>query len=193
MAFFLVAVSAPAKVRAALKDIGWAGEFVSAVLPPPLPVVRIPSKAYWLTQNWSARERFWFHHASQGTATFPVPYDWFVSLERAELSMFSTPKLLSDGDYLIRFGFIPSPRKPDISASDFGYSEDASNTQTMAEPEQFKDYPENPDGLPVGFAKLEGGAEPATGYRRSLSPSAWLHLCRLPYGTNPLPRRQHSL
>ncbi|WP_319798180.1 di-heme-cytochrome C peroxidase [Nitrobacter sp.] len=161
--FFLVAVFAPEKVRAALKDIGWAGETVSAILPPPLPAAQVSSKAYWLKQNWSARERFWFHHASQGTATFPVPYDWFVSLERAELAILSTPRLLSDGDYLIRFGFIPSPRRLDSSASDFGYSKDASNTQTSAEPEQFKDYPENPDGLPVGFAKLEGGIEPSTG------------------------------
>lgn len=161
--FFLVAVFAPEKVRATLKDIGRAGETVSAILPPPLPAAQMPSKAYWLKQNWSARERFWFHHASQGTATFPVPYDWFVSLERAELAVFSTPKLLSDGDYLIRFGFIPSPRKPDSSASDFGYSKDSLNASSAAEPEQFKNYPENPDGLPVGFARLESGVEPATG------------------------------
>ena len=108
---------------------------MSAVLPPPLPVAQKPSKAYWLTQNWSARQRFsGSTPESQGTATFPVPYDWFVSLERAELSIFSEPKLLSDEDYLIRFGFILSPRKLDSSASDFGYREDASTSQATANP-----------------------------------------------------------
>jgi hypothetical protein len=162
-ALYAAAVYAPDKVRAALKDIGALGEFVSAALPPPLPDAKQPSKAYWLTQNWSARERFWFHHESQGTATFPIPYDWFVSLDQADLSIFSRPGLLADPDYLVRFGFIPSPRKLDGSVTDFGYRDGASTTQVTADPEQFKDYPENPDGLPVGFAKLEAGTDPATG------------------------------
>src|SRR5882724_6168266 len=96
LAILAAVVYAPDKVRAVLKDAGWVGEFVSAVLPPPLPVARPASKAYWLTQNWSARQRFWFHHETQGTATFPVPYDWFVSLEQTELSIFSKPALLID-------------------------------------------------------------------------------------------------
>jgi hypothetical protein len=161
LAILAAVVYAPDKVRAVLKDAGWVGEFVSAVLPPPLPVAKRPSKAYWLTQNWSARQRFWFHHETQGTATFPVPYDWFVSLEQAELSIFSKPALLIDENYLNRFGFIPSPRKLDGSASDFGYRE--APTTPQVEWEQFKDFPENPDGLPVGFAKLPAGLEPASG------------------------------
>ena len=47
--------------------------------------------AYWLDQNWSTGDRHWFHHASQGTATFPVPYSWFVALEQAGLHLFSRP------------------------------------------------------------------------------------------------------
>ena len=46
---------------------------LAQLLPPPLPE-RAPTKAtYWLDQNWSTEDRHWFHHASQGTATFPVP------------------------------------------------------------------------------------------------------------------------
>lgn len=162
-ALYGVAVYAPDLLRTALKGAGWLGDFVSAALPPPLPDAKQPSKAYWLAQNWSARERYWFHHESQGTATFPVPYDWFVSLDQAQLTILSKPGLLSDPDYLVRFGFIPSPRKLDGSVSDFGYRDGASTTQVAAEPEQFKDYPENPDGLPVGFAKLAAGTDPVTG------------------------------
>lgn len=158
------AIYAPDKVRAALKDIGWAGDLVSAVLPPPLPAATRPERAYWLSQNWTARDRFWFHHTTQGTATFPVPYDWFVSLERPELSLFRKPGLLKDRDYLSRFGFIPSPPKLDSNAAQFGYREDLpSTTRADAEPDRFKNYPENPDELPVGFAKLPVGDDPTTG------------------------------
>ena len=49
---------------------------IGKLMPPALPA-RVPVKAaYWLDQNWSTQDRFWFHHATQGTATFPVPYSW---------------------------------------------------------------------------------------------------------------------
>src|SRR5215475_6253764 len=55
---------------------------IAQLLPPPLPK-RAPLKAaYWLDQNWSTEDRHWFHHVTQGAATFPVPYDWFVALEQ---------------------------------------------------------------------------------------------------------------
>ena len=76
------------------------------------PCRRLPetTAAYWLEQNWSLEDRYWFHHASQGTATFPVPYDWFMALEQPTLHLFSGAGMLKDSAYLERFGFIPSPQ-----------------------------------------------------------------------------------
>ena len=98
---------------------------LAQLLPPVLPD-RAPVKAaYWLDQNWSTEDRHWFHHASQGTATFPVPYAWFVALEQPGLHLFSQPGLLKDSDYLERFGFLPSPksvRADEASLRRFGYA-----------------------------------------------------------------------
>jgi hypothetical protein len=89
--------------------------------------------AVWLDQNWTAEQRQWFHHASQGTATFGIPYEWFVALEQPRLSLFGTD-LLKDEAYLAQFGFIASPR-----------------------------HAYNPDGLPVGFARGGAMVDPVTG------------------------------
>ena len=91
---------------------------------PSLPKNPPITEARWLDQNWSDDERFWFHHASQGTSTLPVPYDWFVALEQPNLSLFGDPGLLKDSDYLRRFGFIPSPRSLDADKAtlrEYGY------------------------------------------------------------------------
>ena len=64
-------------------------------------------KAVWLDQNWSEKDRDWYHHAGQGTLTFGIPYEWFVALEQPVLSIFSAG-LLSDPAYLDRYGFIPN-------------------------------------------------------------------------------------
>ena len=64
-------------------------------------------KAVWLEQNWSVKNRDWFHHANQGTLTFSIPYEWFVALEQPVLSIFAAG-LLSDPTYLDRYGFIPN-------------------------------------------------------------------------------------
>lgn len=63
---------------------------------------------HWLDQNWGAEQRNWFHHASQGTMTFHVPYEWFMALEQPTLGLFNVG-LVSDPAYLSRFGFIRSP------------------------------------------------------------------------------------
>lgn len=102
----------------------------------------------WLEQNWSDDERFWFHHVSQGTSTLPVPYTWFLALEQPELSPLSTPSLLSDSEYLRRYGFIPSPKQVGSGAG----SQDKHLT-----------FYGNPDGLPVGFSKLPASQDPVTG------------------------------
>src|SRR4051795_3580085 len=61
--------------------------------------VRLPEypavqKTRWLEQNWKD-QREWVHHADQGTATFHVPYEWFMALEQPVLSLTSVG-LLSD-------------------------------------------------------------------------------------------------
>ncbi len=139
-------------------------------LPPPLPD-RAPAKtAVWLDQNWSTEDRHWFHHASQGTATFQVPYDWFVALEQPGLHLVSWPGLLSDSAYLQRFGFLPSPKTvhtDETSLHRFGYST-SSNTPPVPPPPASiaalqPTAVENFDGLPVGFARLVSVTDPGSG------------------------------
>jgi mono/diheme cytochrome c family protein len=91
--------------------------------PPQIPVYAASSRSLWLDQGWAPDERDWFHHVSQGTVTLPIPYAWFIALERPVPSLRS-PGLFSDPQFLDRFGFIPSP----LSAN-------------------------NPGALPVGFSR----------------------------------------
>jgi len=104
-----------------------AASFASALPPPKAHAGQVS-----LDQQWTPEQRTWFHHASQGTATFGIPYEWFMALPAAEL--YSTG-WLSDRGYLARFGFIPS------EASE----------------------PDNPDGLPIGFARGAQQVDPRTG------------------------------
>jgi hypothetical protein len=53
-----------------------------------------------------------------------LPYKWFLALEQPKIKLFKTVPKFSDTAYLARFGFLP-----DVTS------------------------PQNPDGLPVGFAK----------------------------------------
>lgn len=106
---------------AAFAGLGLSGCDIPKV--PDLPEYAEPRKIVWLDQSWTPQERQWYHHANQGTATLPIPYAWFLALERPEFSILETG-LLRDDDYLSRFGFLPSPRSPD-----------------------------NPDGLPIGFTR----------------------------------------
>jgi hypothetical protein len=146
---------------------------VAQLLPPALPDRASTKAAYWLDQNWTTEDRHWFHHASQGTATFPVPYAWFVALEQPGIHLLSQPGLLRESDYLERFGFLPSPksvRADEASLRRFGYlgSSDATSAPppapAPASVSGLRPTPvENFDGLPVGFARLTGVANPATG------------------------------
>jgi hypothetical protein len=135
------------------------------LLPPPLPDPAPIKKARWLDQNWSTADRHWFHHASQGTATFPVPYDWFVALEQPRIQLFGQPGMLKDSDYLERFGFLPSPKSvhaDEMSLRRFGYLGSPSDTPAPASVPGLPAV-ENFDGLPVGFARLTGVTNPGTG------------------------------
>jgi hypothetical protein len=138
-------------------------------LPPPLPKLAPIKEAHWLDQNWSTADRHWFHHANQGTATFPVPYAWFLALEQPGIHLFTQPGMLADSAYLERFGFIPSPKSVDVdqaTLSRFGYSPspDAKTETTAAPVAGLQPTPvENFDGLPVGFARMAGATDPGTG------------------------------
>jgi hypothetical protein len=145
--------------------------FIAQFLAPSLPQRVVAREAYWLEQNWSLEDRHWFHHVSQGTATFPVPYSWFMALEQPRLHFFSRPGLLHDGAHLERFGFIPSPQTintDDTTLRRFGYANVYDTTKPA--PARLWDPPvkwetpvENVDGLPVGFARMTGVPDPATG------------------------------
>src|SRR5262245_56721760 len=120
------------------KVIVWSGTAVAAVmllivllidvfkvgnisLPPAVSVSVTPLDQGW-ESGWDVGQSQWFHHADQGTRI--LNYEWFMALERPELSIFSKTGKFSDPEYLQRFGFIAS--SPDKEM--------------------------NPDGLPVGFA-----------------------------------------
>ena len=57
----------------------------------------------WLEQNWTARQREWFHHADQGTQTVSVPLEWLEALQQPYLFHGGS---FTDPAYLDRFGFI---------------------------------------------------------------------------------------
>ncbi len=153
MAAIAVAAFAPQTAKAVLEKAGGDGTTIAGFLPPTLPEATEVKEAHWLDQSWSDRERFWFHHTSQGTATLPVPYDWFLELERPELSPFAAPGRLADTAYLQRYGFTPSPPLPKELAPD---------AATEVERYRITGYPDNRDGLPVGFARMEPGSDPTT-------------------------------
>lgn len=118
------------------------------VFVPDIPHIPPVKEVRWLDQGLSTDERFWFHHVSQGTSTLPVPYSWFLALEQPELSPLSTPGLLSDSEYLRRYGFIPSSKQV--------------GNGTASQDKHLTFYG-NPDGLPVGFSKLPATQDPVTG------------------------------
>jgi cytochrome c5 len=160
----LVAVAEfPSQIRAMLPQKG----ILAQLLPPPLPQLPETTAAFWLEQNWSLKDRHWFHHASQGTATFPVPYSWFVALEQPRLRIFSRPGMMKDSAYLERFGFIPSPQSIHTDVTTlrrFGYANVYETTQASDWSSKWTSA-ENVDGLPVGFARMTGVVDPATGRR----------------------------
>lgn len=132
-----------------------------ALFPPALPDRPPVNETVWLDQNWSNEARFWFHHASQGTSTIPVPYAWFVALEQPSIHLFSDPPLLTDPAYMARLGFISSPRSADYAAAKAqGYTRNAGTLTVAYDPTRFGG---NPDGLPVGFARTDSYVDPSTG------------------------------
>ena len=142
---------------------------LAQLMPPSLPELAPVKSAHWLDQNWSTEDRHWFHHASQGTATFPVPYAWFLALEQPGLYLFTSPGRLADPHYLERMGFIPSPKTVRADAETlrrFGYvntpgvkTEPAPATVAGLRPTPVENF----DGLPVGFSRMTPVINPGTG------------------------------
>jgi len=143
---------------------------LAALLPPTTAEPPSIKEAHWLDQDWSLEDRHWFHHVSQGTMTFPVPYDWFVALEQPGIHLFTRPGLFKDSAYLERFGFLPSPKTIHTSKATlqhYGYYAGSAKTdpapETLTAPKLTPTPVENFDGLPVGFARMTGAKNPATG------------------------------
>ena len=138
-----------------------ASKALDKFLPPDLPEYTLPEQGRWLDQNWSAENRFWFHHTSQGTSTLPLPYNWFVALEQPRFWLTGDPPMFKNSEYLGRFGFIPSPKSLEIEnprLADFGYSPEimeAYSDRNLAY--DAVKFTGNDDGLPVGFARLNTG------------------------------------
>jgi len=162
-----VAIAAIVVVAEFPNQLGTIVPPLAQFLPPPLPVLAPTKKAHWLDQNWTTEDRHWFHHASQGTATFPVPYSWFVALEQPGILLFTEPGLMKDSDYLERFGFLPSPKTihaDEATLSRFGYPVSYDAPPIQPSDAGLEPTPaENFDGLPVGFARLSGAKNPGTG------------------------------
>ncbi|MET0529481.1 MAG: di-heme-cytochrome C peroxidase [Microvirga sp.] len=137
---------------------------IGRILPPALPPARPTTESHWLDQNWTARQRHWFHHATQGTVTFPVPYKWFLALEQPRIELFGAPSLLSDENYLRRFGFITSPKSLE-DGKRYGFRIAKAGAE-IADPTPPKGVSDNEAGLPVGFARLPASAaDPITGHK----------------------------
>ena len=99
-----------------------------ALSPPNLPKVASHSPEYINRVGGSGESSDWFHFAAQGTATVPIPYEWFLALEAPQsgpiLALIGRAKPVFIEDYILRHGFIRS----ESSAY-------------------------NPDGLPIGLTK----------------------------------------
>jgi cytochrome c5 len=166
IALFVLAVTQfPDQFRWLLTKLPGQAAQLAELLPPPLPHMPPTKTARWLDQNWSTEDRQWFHHVSQGTRTFPVPYAWFMALEQPRIHLFSRSGLLSDTAYLERFGFIPDTKTANAdkaTLSTYGYADPANAPAST--PSLSSKWPaENTDSLPVGFARLSVATDPATG------------------------------
>ena len=94
-----------------------------------------PVDVIWVDQNWTQDEWEDWYHIPQGSAFEAViPYDWFIALEQPKFGLlFQQVSLLKDPSFMAGFGFFPDQKRDD-----------------------------NPDALPVGFAKTENFWNPVT-------------------------------
>ncbi len=99
-----------------------------ALTPPDLPDIEWSRSVDLNPMGWDGENSDWFRFASQGTATLPIPYEWFIALEapksRPEWALLGKQSPLFVESDIYKHGFI--------------------KTEARA-------Y--NPDGLPIGFSK----------------------------------------
>ena len=90
----------------------------------------------------------------------PIPYAWMMALERPEVPflLFTEVGRLMDSEYLARFGFLPNA---ETGYAPGGLSEGWQAPEGLTE--VVTDSLNNPDGLPVGFARTEDWANERTG------------------------------
>lgn len=118
----IIAVYIAFQVKAAIDSLEY------SLTPPKLPHYEAGKQApeYLNSMGWQDTDSVWFHNASQGTATLPIPYDWLTALEVPRsnpwFSFFGRGEAFI-GDYILRLGFIK--QEPSIT---------------------------NPDALPIGLA-----------------------------------------
>jgi mono/diheme cytochrome c family protein len=101
--------------------LGIAGKWAYDNFTVQVPTYPAIGKVVWLEQNWTAQQREWFYHAEQGTQTFGIPYEWFIALEQPALSL-GKPGMLSDPQYLDRYGFIPSAARAGEAPLPIGFA-----------------------------------------------------------------------
>ncbi|MDH3423278.1 MAG: cytochrome c, partial [Gemmatimonadota bacterium] len=121
-------------------------------------------------QNWSREDWQWFSHASQGGAfEVPIPYDWILSLEQPTVALLPNlgVGLLMDQAYLEQFGFIPNPVRwyePDSLSVRQGYvARYLGRLDPPSAPPVLGLVENNPDRLPVGFARTDDWIDHSTG------------------------------
>jgi len=84
-----------------------------ALSPPDLPAVtQTENEVYVNATGANGQSSDWFHFAPQGTATVPIPYEWFLALEAPQAgpirSLIGSAKPEFIKDYIYRHGFIRS-------------------------------------------------------------------------------------
>lgn len=109
------------------------GAIYKALTPPTMHKADLSKEVEWLgweSQNWTHAQTAEYHHKSQGTMTIPIPLEWFLALEQANSSplsiLWGRKGKFSADQHLANIGFIPG-----------------------------LDSPDNPHGLPVGFATTD--------------------------------------
>ena len=65
-------------------------EMELALSPPTLSKVEVEDTEYVNRVGGNGETSDWFHFAAQGTATVPIPYDWFVALEAPQSCLLYT-------------------------------------------------------------------------------------------------------
>ncbi|KZN52701.1 c-type cytochrome [Pseudoalteromonas luteoviolacea] len=96
----------------AFRTLSALSELKYALTPPKLPQYKHLDTQFINQTGWPSTDNYnhqWPYHASQGTATLPIPYEWLVALEAPKNTpwfiLFSEEKTFLS-EYIYRLGFI---------------------------------------------------------------------------------------